>query len=94
MAIKRVSNTAKSRGKAQKKDISREKTKGVFADLETLRRILPPGPSVRVEARSAGELCSIPVSGTYGYNEATGEVAFKRHFHAAGVDAAEVATST
>ena len=26
MAIKRVSNTAKSRGKAQKKDISREKT--------------------------------------------------------------------
>jgi hypothetical protein len=34
-------------------------------------------PSVRVEVRFGGEVCSMPVSGTYGYNEATGEVALK-----------------
>ena len=34
-------------------------------------------PSVRVEVRFSGELCSMPVSGTYGYNEATGEVALR-----------------
>jgi hypothetical protein len=34
-------------------------------------------PSVRVEVRSNGEVCSMPVSGTYGYNEATGEVALR-----------------
>lgn len=34
-------------------------------------------PSVRVEVRFNGELCSMPVSGTYGYNEATGEVALR-----------------
>ena len=34
-------------------------------------------PSVRLEVRCAGELCSMPVSATYGYNEATGEVALR-----------------
>ena len=34
-------------------------------------------PSVRVEVRSGSEVCSMPVSATYGYNEATGEVALK-----------------
>jgi len=34
-------------------------------------------PSVRIEVRFGNDVCSMPVSGTYGYNEATGEVALK-----------------
>ena len=34
-------------------------------------------PSVRIEIRCGGEACSIPVSGSYGFNEATGELALK-----------------
>jgi len=34
-------------------------------------------PQVRVEVRSGGEVCAIPVSATYGYQEATGAVALR-----------------
>jgi hypothetical protein len=34
-------------------------------------------PTVRVEVRTGGEACSMPVSGTYGYREATGELAMQ-----------------
>lgn len=34
-------------------------------------------PLVRVEVRSAGEACAVPVSATYGYQEATGAVALR-----------------
>jgi hypothetical protein len=34
-------------------------------------------PSVRVEVRAGGEVCAIPVSGTYGFQEATGAVALR-----------------
>jgi hypothetical protein len=34
-------------------------------------------PRVRIEVRTGGEICSIPVIGTYGFNEATGEVALR-----------------
>jgi hypothetical protein len=34
-------------------------------------------PIVKVEVRVAGESCSMPVSGTYGYREATGDVAMR-----------------
>jgi hypothetical protein len=34
-------------------------------------------PVVRVEVRAAGEVCAIPVSGSYGFQEATGAVALR-----------------
>jgi hypothetical protein len=34
-------------------------------------------PIVKVEVRVAGEPCSMPVSGTYGYRETTGDVAMR-----------------
>jgi hypothetical protein len=34
-------------------------------------------PRVRVEVLAVGEVCSMPVIGTYGFNEATGEVALR-----------------
>lgn len=34
-------------------------------------------PVVRIEVRAAGEVCAIPVSGSYGFQEATGAVALR-----------------
>ena len=34
-------------------------------------------PVVRVEVRAAGEVCAIPVSGSYGFQEATGSIALR-----------------
>ncbi len=34
-------------------------------------------PNVRIEVRSAGAVCAIPVSGSYGFHEATGAVALR-----------------
>jgi hypothetical protein len=34
-------------------------------------------PKLKVEVRAAGLTCSMPVSGTYGYLEATGDVAMR-----------------
>ncbi len=34
-------------------------------------------PTVRVEVRAAGEVCAIPVSGSYGFQESTGSVALR-----------------
>ena len=34
-------------------------------------------PAVRVEVRAGGEVCAIPVSGSYGFQEATGAVALR-----------------
>jgi hypothetical protein len=34
-------------------------------------------PTVRVDVRTAGQSCSVPVSGTYGYREATGDVVMR-----------------
>ena len=34
-------------------------------------------PRVRVEVQAGGQLCSMPVIATYGFNEATGEVALR-----------------
>jgi hypothetical protein len=36
-----------------------------------------PWPVVRVEVRTAGEICAIPVSGSYGFQEDTGAVALR-----------------
>jgi hypothetical protein len=43
-------------------------SQGLFAE---------PWPVVRVEVRAAGEVCAIPVSGSYGFQEATGAVALR-----------------
>ena len=34
-------------------------------------------PTVRVEVRAAGEVCAIPVSGSYGFQESTGSVVLR-----------------
>lgn len=34
-------------------------------------------PTVRIEVRTAGEVCAIPVSGSYGFQEATGAIALR-----------------
>jgi hypothetical protein len=44
------------------------RSQGLFADA---------WPAVRVEVRAAGEVCAIPVSGSYGFHEATGAVALR-----------------
>jgi hypothetical protein len=44
------------------------RSQGLFAE---------PWPVVRVEVRAAGEVCAIPVSGSYGFQEATGAVALR-----------------
>lgn len=36
-----------------------------------------PWPAVRVEVRAGGEVCAMPVSATYGYQESTGAVALR-----------------
>jgi hypothetical protein len=36
-----------------------------------------PWPTVRVEVRAAGEVCAIPVSGAYGFQESTGSVVLR-----------------
>ncbi|MGC8731733.1 MAG: PglZ domain-containing protein, partial [Halothiobacillaceae bacterium] len=47
-------------------------------------------PLVRVEVRAGGEVCAIPVSATYGYQEATGAVALR----SSEADAAETEVNT
>jgi hypothetical protein len=44
------------------------RSQGLFAE---------PWPVVRIEVRAAGEVCAIPVSGSYGFQEATGAVALR-----------------
>jgi hypothetical protein len=44
------------------------RSQGLFAE---------PWPVVRVEVRAAGEVCAIPVSGSYGFQESTGAVALR-----------------
>jgi hypothetical protein len=44
------------------------RSQGLFAE---------PWPVVRVEVRAAGKVCAIPVSGSYGFQEATGAVALR-----------------
>jgi PglZ domain len=44
------------------------RSQGLFAE---------PWPVVRVEVRAAGEICAIPVSGSYGFQEDTGAVALR-----------------
>jgi len=34
-------------------------------------------PAVRLEVRAGGEICAVPVSATYGFNETTGELALR-----------------
>lgn len=47
-------------------------------------------PMVRVEVRAGGEVCAVPVSATYGYQEATGAVAMR----SSGASTAETEPNT